>query len=155
MNRTVTGWSFVVAQVVLLLVIIVAPSGDDWATPAWLTGAGWALSIAGVIIALVASLRLGAALTPTPVPSGRGELATGGLYAYVRHPIYTGVLAIVVGIVIRSGNFVTALIGLALVAFFTIKARWEEEQLREHYLGYDDYAAATPRFVPKLSQLLK
>lgn len=153
MNRQMTGWMFVVAQVALLLLIVVAPSGNDWATPGWLTGFGWIISIIGVGIALAASVRLGSALTPTPVPSTRGELTTQGMYAYVRHPIYTGVLAIVLGIVVRSGSIATASIGLVLLAFFSVKARWEEQQLRAHYPGYDEYATVTPRFVPRPSGL--
>lgn len=153
MNRQMIGWTFVSAQVALLLLIVVAPSGDDWATPGWLTGIGWIISIAGVGIALAASVRLGSALTPTPVPTGRGELATQGMYAYVRHPIYSGVLAIVVGIVVRSGSIATAIIGLVLLAFFSIKARWEEQQLREHYPGYGEYSESTPRFVPRPASL--
>lgn len=155
MNRTTIGWLFVVAQVLLLLLIIVAPSGDDWATPGWLTGLGWVISIGGVVLALAASLRLGSALTPTPVPTARGDLRTDGIYSYMRHPIYTGVLAIVVGIVVRSGSVLTALVGLVLVVFFSVKARWEEQQLRDRYSGYDDYSARTPRFVPKPSTFLK
>ncbi len=153
MNRQTTGWMFVAAQVALLLLIVIAPSGDDWATPGWLTGLGWIISIIGVGIALAASVRLGSALTPTPVPSTRGELATQGMYTYVRHPIYTGVLAIVLGIVVRSGSIATAIIGLVLLAFFTVKARWEEQQLRAHYPGYEEYATMTPRFVPRPSAL--
>ncbi|MDW3179251.1 MAG: isoprenylcysteine carboxylmethyltransferase family protein [Acidimicrobiia bacterium] len=155
MNRQMTGWMFVVAQVALLLLIVVAPSGNDWATPAWLTGLGWIISIGGVGIALAASVRLGSALTPTPVPSSRGELATQGMYTYVRHPIYTGVLAIVLGIVLRSGSVATAMIGVVLLAFFSVKARWEEQRLREHYPGYGEYAMVTPRFVPRPSALLR
>jgi len=148
MKRQTIGWAFVVAQVMLLLLIIAAPSREDWDTPSWLTGLGWMVSIAGVGIAIAASLRLGTALTPTPVPAVRGELATHGLYRYMRHPIYSGVLAIVAGIVIRSGSYLSAAIGLALLGFFTIKARWEEQQLLGHYPGYAQYAATTPRFVP-------
>lgn len=149
MNRETTGWVFVTIQVALLLLIIAVPGGDDWNTPGWLVAIGWAISILGVAVGLAAALKLGAALTPTPVPSGRGELTTHGLYRFVRHPIYTGVLALVLGMVVRSGSIATAAIGVVLLAFFTVKARWEEGQLREAYVGYDAYAAKTPRFVPR------
>lgn len=148
MSRHTVGWAFVGAQIALLVLLVVSPSGDDWSTPGWLMGLGWLVSVLGVVIAVAAGLRLGAALTPTPVPTDRGDLTTHGLYRYVRHPIYTGVLAVVLGIVLRSGSTVTALIGLALLAFFTVKARWEEGQLRDAYLDYAAYAARTPRFVP-------
>ena len=105
--------------------------------------------LGGIGLVAVAALRLGPALTPTPVPNERGQLTTDGLYGLVRHPIYTGVLAAVAGVTIRSGNVLVLLVAAVTVAFFTVKARWEEDRLREHYPGYDAYAAATPRFVPR------
>jgi protein-S-isoprenylcysteine O-methyltransferase Ste14 len=102
----------------------------------------------GLVVIVVASLGLGTGLTPTPVPSLRGHLETGGLYRFVRHPIYTGVLAIVAGLTVRSGSYVTLAVAVATVFFFNRKAAWEEARLRERYDGYAEYAARTPRFVP-------
>ena len=148
MERRTIGWVFVAAQVALLLLLIATPSGDDWSTGGWVTAVGWAISIGGAAFALIAGLRLGTSLTPTPVPTQRGELTTTGLYGVVRHPIYTGVLAVVLGLAVRSGSVVTAIVGLAIFGFFGVKARWEEQQLRDWYDGYAEYAAVTPRFVP-------
>lgn len=150
MDRRSLGWASVGAQIALLLLIVMLPSRDDWPTPGWVTVLGVVVSAIGVVIGVVASLRLGSALTPTPVPSSRGELTTTGLYQWVRHPIYTGVLAIVLGVVLRSGSMPKALVAVLLLAFFTIKARWEEQQLAEHYPGYAAYAASTPRFIPRV-----
>ena len=77
-----------------------------------------------------------------------GELKTGGLYRLVRHPVYTGVMALAVGAALGSGSVAKALAAAALVGWFMLKARWEETRLRAAYPGYDDYAARTPRFVP-------
>lgn len=143
------GWTFVAVQAVLLVLLVVLPSGDDWPRPGWLRTTGTAVVVIGLAAIVVASLRLGAALTPTPVPSGRGSLTTNGAYRFVRHPIYTGVLTIVVGLVVPSGSAVTLAIGLATIAFFNVKARWEEDRLAETYPDYRDYARATPRFVPR------
>ena len=96
----------------------------------------------------MASLSLGRSLTPTPVPVNYGALKTGGLYRFVRHPIYTGVLAIVVGLTLRSGSWISLVVAAVTVVFFTVKARWEEGQLMERYSGYAVYAAQTPRYVP-------
>lgn len=150
-DRKTTGWVFVGVQLALLVAVLVAPSGDAWPTPGWLSTAGRILSFVGVAVGIAAALGLGTSLTPTPVPTDRGQLTTTGLYRHVRHPIYTGVLAIVAGIVIRSGSVVTLVLGLAILAFFTAKARWEEGQLLEHYPGYAAYANRTPRFVPRLT----
>ncbi len=142
------GWAFVVGQVMLLVALVVLPGGDAWPTGSGLRTMGQVLVIAGFVVIVVASLWLGTGLTPTPVPSERGHLVTGGLYRYVRHPIYTGVLLIVVGLTVRSGSVVTLAVAVVTVVFFDRKARWEEAQLSERYAGYADYAAQTPRFVP-------
>jgi protein-S-isoprenylcysteine O-methyltransferase Ste14 len=150
MNRHVTGWVFVALQGVLLGALILLPGRDDWATPSWLRGAGYALILGGLALIAIAALRLGAALTPTPVPTSRGSLTTTGLYQHVRHPIYTGVLAIAVGLTVRSGSSIHVAVAVTTVAFFTVKAKWEEARLAERYPAYASYAALTPRFVPRL-----
>jgi protein-S-isoprenylcysteine O-methyltransferase Ste14 len=142
------GWAFVAGQVVLLVGLVLLPGGDDWPTPPWLRLVAQAMVVAGFVVLVVASLRLGRALTPTPVPVERGELQTSGLYRFVRHPIYSGVLLIVVGITLRSASVPTLIVGVVTVVFFSRKARWEEARLAERYPGYADYAARTPRFVP-------
>jgi len=148
MDRRTIGWAFVAGQVVLLVALVLLPGGDDWPTPGWVWMVGQVLVIAGFVVMIVASLGLGRGLTATPVPNARGELITRGLYRYVRHPIYTGVLSIVVGLTLRSGNVVTLAVAVVTVVFFDRKARWEEAQLRERYPDYADYASHTPRFVP-------
>ncbi len=112
MNQRAVGWAFVAGQVVLLVALVLLPGGDAWPTGSAVWTTGQVLVIAGLALIIVASLRLGTGLTPTPVPSQRGHLVTGGLYRYVRHPIYTGVLLIVVGLTVRSGSVVTLAVAL-------------------------------------------
>ena len=148
--RHLTGWLFVAVQAVLLVVLILLPGADHWPVPGWLSALGYLLMAVGVAVMIAAGLRLGPSLTPTPMPTAGGQLTTTGLYRYTRHPIYSGVLALVAGIVVRSGSVVVAAVGLLTLAFFTAKARWEEARLRERYPGYAAYAATTGRFIPRL-----
>ncbi len=145
----VKGWLFVLAQAVLLVALVVLPGADHWPTPTWLRTVCSIFVFGGFALMGVAALGLGRSLTATPVPVLHGELKTGGLYRWMRHPIYTGVLAIVVGIAARSGNWLHAAIAVATVLFFDRKARWEEARLAEQYPGYGEYASQTPRFLPR------
>lgn len=149
-GKGTTGWLFVLAQVALFVAIAIVPSSDDWATTRWVLVISAVLTVGGLALVLAAALRLGHSLTATPVPIDRGALTTSGLYRYVRHPIYSGALAIVLGVALRSGNRVSVPLALLTIVFFDAKARWEERLLSERYPGYADYAALTPRFVPRL-----
>jgi protein-S-isoprenylcysteine O-methyltransferase Ste14 len=149
MSARAVGWLLVGVQGGLLATLVLLPSRDDWPTPPAIQVTGVVLVVAGVVGGIVAARRLGSALTPTPEPRSGDSLRTDGLYAHVRHPIYTAVLVLVVGIVVRSGSLPTAAVGLVTVVFFQLKARWEEARLRARYPDYDAYAAHTPRFVPR------
>ena len=139
MNRDLLGWLWVGGQAVLLGALILLPGGDDWAIPTWVTVLLSMLFIGGLALICVSALGLGSALTPTPVPTRSGTLTTSGLYRFVRHPIYTGVLAVVLSMTVRSGSWIHLFIGIAAFAFFDRKAAWEESQLRDRYPGYAEY----------------
>ena len=144
-----TGRLFVVVQAILLIGLIALPKSTHWPTPSAVNAAGIVIVLAGIGLVLAAATDLGAALTATPVPKVGGHLRTGGLYGYVRHPIYSGVLLAVAGATMRSGNLVTLATAGVLLAFFTMKAHWEEARLAERYGEYHNYALSTPRFVPR------
>lgn len=152
-NKTTIGWVFVGIQAVLIVAIAFLPRRMDWPLPGLVRVGGGILVILGVAIMAAAALRLGLGLTPTPAPKESGQLQTSGFYGLVRHPIYTGLLATLTGVTIRSGSLITLGVMAATFAFFTIKAHWEEERLREVYPEYAAYATTTPRFIPKPSSL--
>ncbi len=104
--------------------------------------------VLGLLVMVVAGLGLGRGLTAAPLPNEHAQLRTGGLYRFVRHPIYTGLLAFAAGEAARSGSWVVAGCALALVVLIGFKARWEEQRLAERFADYPAYAARTPRFVP-------
>ena len=80
------------------------------------------------------------------------KLATSGPYAYVRHPIYSGML----GMLLATGLAISHWAGLlaGLVVFFIgtiIRVRSEERLLREAFgEQFEDYARRVPAIVPGL-----
>lgn len=149
MTDRAIGWSFVAVQALLLVALILLPGGDDVAVPGWLRALAAVVFAVGCVIAIVAGVSLGRALTATPVPTAAGSLRTDGLYRYVRHPIYTGVILIVVAVAMRSGSFATVAVAAVTIAFFGVKTRWEERRLAGRYADYPAYAARTPKFFPR------
>ena len=145
---TAVAWVFVVVQVVLIVTVLLLPTGDAWAVSPGVATAARLFQLLGALVLGVALINLGRSLTPLPTPVPDGELHTGGLYRWVRHPIYSGIIALGLGAAVRSGNPWTAATVAALIGWFMLKARWEEQHLRSRYDGYARYAAGTPRFVP-------
>jgi len=78
------------------------------------------------------------------------ELVTSGVFARIRHPIYTAMGAFLVAMAIAFGHEYGLLFGFPLFAIGTwIRISEEEKLLRGEFgAAYDDYAARVKRFVP-------
>jgi protein-S-isoprenylcysteine O-methyltransferase Ste14 len=147
------GW--VALQAVLfVLVWLAAVARVEW--PAKISGtlavAGLIVIIAGLLLLLaaVASLVAAKAMTPLPRPRTGSDVAVGGIYGFVRHPIYGAVLVLASGAAL-VGSPLALLPAAALAVVFDLKARLEEAWLEERDRSYAVYRARTPRrFVPGL-----
>ena len=151
-SRRLLGWTLVGGQAALIAGLVLTPARDDWPVPDPLRHTGDVLTAAGLAGMVVAGLGLGRGLTATPLPNRSARLRTGGLFAHVRHPIYTALLLFAIGRVVVSGSLVrVGLFGLLLV-LLTGKARWEERLLTERFPDYPAYARRVPRFLPRPSR---
>lgn len=82
----------------------------------------------------------------------KGELATSGPYAYVRHPQYIGFIAVLLGFLVQWPTILTLAMFPVLVWMYTRLARIEEREVSEAFGDvYVRYAEQVPRFVPKRS----
>lgn len=105
--------------------------------------------IAVLVQAFVGFVREGLG-TPAPVaPTER--LVVGGLYRYVRNPMYVAVVAAIVGQAIWFGSPI--LFGYAAVVWLTVASfvRWYEEPDLTDRFGADylAYRAAVPAWIPR------
>lgn len=83
-----------------------------------------------------------------------GQLATTGLYAYLRHPQYVGFIVIMLGFLIQWPTIITLIMFPILVGMYLRLARREErEALAEFSEAYAAYAANTPAFFPRRPQV--
>jgi protein-S-isoprenylcysteine O-methyltransferase Ste14 len=142
------GWGLVTVQFGLLAVLFLAPVGDAW--PALPGGAvvRTTASVVGFALVIVGVAQLGLGARIHPAPPANAVLRTQGLYRFVRHPIYSGVLVLgaVAAVTGRSLWHLGAFVGL--VGVLAVKARFEELLLMQRFAGYEAYAARTGRFVP-------
>ena len=104
----------------------------------------------GACIVLLAILQLNKNLSPFPSPKSDSMLVETGLYKYIRHPIYAGLMLAAYGYAIFSGSGFRFLISVILYVFFYSKTKYEEAQLMKRYKSYSSYKKRTGRFLPKL-----
>ena len=111
--------------------------------------AGAVLVFLGAALSLWARLRLGRWFTGTLGVKVGHELATDGPYAVTRHPMYTGLLAMVLGAALVWNSVVTLVLAVLLVVPFAIQARIEEPLLEAHFgEAYREYRRRVPRLLP-------
>jgi len=107
----------------------------------------WLLIVFGalIIIAGMFSLRWKAA-----APSVKDTLVDNGLYAYIRHPLYSGMYMELAGLLLwfpELSMLVAVLLGMLWV---WLQARFEEMDLIQRLPAYAEYMQRVPRFIPKL-----
>lgn len=111
--------------------------------------------VVGVIAALigvVAGIQLGRNLTPSPIPRAEATLEQGGIYAYIRHPIYTALLLAGGAMTLWGSSWVHLVLLALLVMLLEVKARAEERLLQVKFPEYREYQAHTGRFFPALGR---
>ena len=113
----------------------------------------WAGVLALVIAAAVAiagTKALGRNLTPYPEPSANSRLVQSGIYAKIRHPLYTSVILAGFGWALAWLSWPALFAAVALLPFFHAKSCREEGFLRRKFPEYREYEARTRRVVPGL-----
>ncbi len=144
--------------------LFVAPGVVAGLVPWWLTGwvpgatnvvlviVGWLLVVAGAAALLTSFVRFAVEGRGTPAPVAPTDaLVVGGLYRYVRNPMYLAVVAIIVGQALILGRPVLLVYAAVILAMTAAFVRiYEEPTLAERYgAQYDAYRAAVRGWWPR------
>jgi len=145
------GGGWVLAQSALMVALLASgPLGSGQWPGAALLSAGGLFFLAGAAIGLAGVLTLGRDLTAFPKPRAGAVLVQRGIYARVRHPLYTSVLLLALGWSLLWCSPPALAIAALLALLLDRKARREEVWLRERFPEYAGYAKRVRRFVPFL-----
>jgi protein-S-isoprenylcysteine O-methyltransferase Ste14 len=127
-------------------VAVRVPSPPLFAASTLSLALGWLLLGAGATIQTLAIVVIGMRAAR---PSVDDELAAQGVYAYIRHPVYAGLLLEFAGTVfVQPRRIVLAAAALGS-AWVWLQARLEERDLVERMPAYVEYMNRVPRFVPR------
>jgi protein-S-isoprenylcysteine O-methyltransferase Ste14 len=82
--------------------------------------------------------------------SGKSELTTTGLYKYVRHPRYTGMIFAIIGACMLAQTKFAWTVSAIWFACVLVSIFLEEREMRRRLgAAYEEYSLATPRFLPR------
>jgi protein-S-isoprenylcysteine O-methyltransferase Ste14 len=149
------GW--VIAQFILIPIVClvaylfpiatIAPIWDDPLRRA-VRVLGAVVAVIGIGLVFVGARGLGPNLTPNPKPRDAGVLVQTGVYAIIRHPIYAGIILLVLAFGLYQGSLGGLMAAMLTFVFFDQKSRREERWLRAKFPNYADYARHTRKLIP-------
>lgn len=118
------------------------------ATPAYYWS-GVVIVFLGLAFAIWARRHIGTNWSGTVTVKENHVLVRTGPYAWVRHPIYTGLLAAFVGSAVARGELRGVWAVMLCTIAFVIKLRVEEKWMRQEFGdAYTRYSAQVPALIP-------
>ncbi|NOZ51990.1 MAG: isoprenylcysteine carboxylmethyltransferase family protein [Gammaproteobacteria bacterium] len=89
----------------------------------------------------------------TQIHAARGALVIDGIYAYARHPQYTGLFLVIIGFLVQWPTLLTVLMAPIMLYAYVHLARVEERRAElEFGETYNEYVRKTPAFFPSFNQ---
>ena len=106
-------------------------------------------AVTGLIVTIIARRTLAGNWSKAVAFKEDHELITIGLYHYVRHPIYTGVLLMILATALSVGTLSAGIGFVVIVLGLWFKLRAEEELLTKHFpKEYSAYKDRTKALIP-------
>jgi protein-S-isoprenylcysteine O-methyltransferase Ste14 len=141
-----------VAVVCLGLAIVGRSHFDGLAVGAlWVRVLGLAVLVASTVFTLWARFSLGTMWSVAPRVKGDHQLRTRGPYAVTRHPVYTGLLGMLLGATLLSGIGQWIVLFPAALIVFEVKIRMEERLMVATFPEeYPRYRRQVPQLIPGL-----
>ena len=110
---------------------------------------GLGLAVMGLLIALVARKTLADNWSSNIEFKKNHRLITDGIYGYVRHPIYTGIISMGLGSILVDQSLFVILLFIGVTAFLLFKMNKEETLLQKHFpKEYTEYKKKTKALFP-------
>ena len=136
---TPSGWGFVSPGPDALAALLVAAVGPL---------STLLLAAAGALLA-AAYLSLRPAFRVLPEPAPDAPFVASGIYRFIRHPMYTAVIAVGLSMALTRSPLLAWPLFVVLVVDLWVKSRYEDDLLRARHPQAADYQLRVGRFLPK------
>ncbi len=153
----VTRLPVVIVALAAWLLLRLIP-GPDWGSltvgTLWVRVPGLVILVSSTIFTLWARAALGTMWSGSPTVKAGHRLRTDGPYAVTRHPIYTGLLGMLLGTVLLVGLGRWLVIFPLALLFAELRIRTEEQLMLATFPeAYPDYRRRVPQLVPRLRRV--
>jgi len=113
---------------------------------------GFPLFVIGTIVRMAGQNNLDKQFTIAVKIVDNHELITDGIHSYIRHPMYTGMFLMLIGLCLALQSFAGILVTILLVIPAGVYRVYVEEKVLLKFFGkkYSDYMKKTKRFLPYL-----
>jgi protein-S-isoprenylcysteine O-methyltransferase Ste14 len=133
--------SFALLSFLAAMVVSAVDHRFGWSeVPAVVSLLGDAVVVLGIAITFAVIIQNGYAAANITVESGQ-QLVSTGLYGLVRHPMYAGILIILVATPLALGSYWGLLILIPATFTFAFRIADEEKMLKEELHGYLGYTS--------------
>jgi len=137
---------FLIFLVIQTLFLEIFPISEN---PQMLLLVGGIIYLAGLAIAITGRMQLGknwANLEDYQVLSGQ-HLVQNGIYRYIRHPIYTGDVLLILGLELALNSWLVLLV-IPLIVVVVRQTLEEEKVLQKSFPEYAKYRKSSKMFIP-------
>jgi protein-S-isoprenylcysteine O-methyltransferase Ste14 len=142
-------WVVIGSSISCAFWVAAADTGAAIQAGPWLRTVSLVLLAVGLMVRIAAIYTLGRAFTANVTIHATQTLNRSGLFRYLRHPSYTGMLLIFLALGLRLQNWVSLAIVLGPpLAALLYRIHVEEAALRNAFDEYDDYSRTTKRLIP-------
>jgi protein-S-isoprenylcysteine O-methyltransferase Ste14 len=105
-------------------------------------------TVLGLILVIQARRTLGQNWSSEVVILEKHKLIERGPYAYIRHPIYSGLLLMLMGTALYYGRKAWIIIFVGCFVGFYFKSQMEERLLARTFTAYSEYKGRTKALIP-------
>ncbi|HZW78495.1 MAG TPA: isoprenylcysteine carboxylmethyltransferase family protein [Flavobacteriaceae bacterium] len=150
MKAGVVDVFLVILQLAVFVAFVFDVHGWRLYFPAFLFPLAIVLLILGAAIIFFELMQLGKQLSPFPSPRKNSKLIVNGVYKYIRHPIYSGILIGFLALTMIADSGYKMLVTFLMFLLFYTKSVYEEKRLMQVFPDYKVYKNRTGRFFPKI-----
>lgn len=154
-NKALKDWVFLSIQLFIFLMYLNDVPFLEWEISKDQKIFFQLIASVGFLWVLLAIMSMNTLVSPFPSPKEGMQLQTKGVYAFSRHPIYTGILILLYAWGVSQASEYKIAIGLVFHVFIYFKAKYEERLLNNTFPEYRNYQNTTGMFFPNVFNFKK